>query len=60
MFTQLDGAAEAKHWVLAVVLGLIALGMIAFGGYHVFFRKPEAQKPEEPQQIAEPASETEE
>lgn len=40
MFDRLEGPAEVKHWILAVVLGLIALAMIGYGGYYVFFRKP--------------------
>jgi len=45
MFSRLEGAAEPRHWILTAVLGVIALAMITFGGYHVFFRKPEAAEP---------------
>ncbi len=44
MFTALDGSAETRHWILGLLLGLLALVMIVFGGYHVFFRRPDSEQ----------------
>ena len=55
MVTQLEGALEPKHWILGIILGLLALGMIGYGGYFLFFRKAGSRQEE-----AESAPEKEE